>query len=274
MRNRVGLAASMLVMATICWQIARGESRLPSSPAQRADAPGESIHPLGDDPSLRGYKLAFSDDFNGDALDTNTWVYRTDSKALSTQLPANVSVSDGLLHLAVKKEDSKKMHYTGAGIISIKEFTYGYYECRFKTPPGKGWHTSFWTMKHNGKGDTGPKAADQEIDICEQDSVNHHDYSAGVIAWGNKAANFGRKHVHPKADLSEDFHVWGAEYTPTVVRFFFDGKMTHQTDATKFKQGPQSIWLTTIGYPAHGTVDDSQLPSEATYDWVRFYEKP
>lgn len=32
-----------------------------------------------------GYKLVWSDEFNGDALDTNQWDYRTDSKMWSTQ---------------------------------------------------------------------------------------------------------------------------------------------------------------------------------------------
>ena len=212
MTNRTGLAACVLVAATLCWHCARGDSGPSASSAKavpmKTDSPAEAIHPFGDDPSLREYKLKFSDEFNGDALDTATWVYRTDSKALSTQLPANVSVSGGFLHLALKKEDANKKHYTGGGIISKNEFTYGYYECRFKIPPGKGWHTSFWTMKHDGKGGTSPKGADQEIDICEQDSVNHHKYSAGVIAWGNKGAGLGRKYVKVDEDLSQGFHVW------------------------------------------------------------------
>jgi beta-glucanase (GH16 family) len=277
--NRGLFAVTMLAAATLCWRGAWGDSGpsslgSPKAVLVKADSSAEPVRPFGDDPSLRDYKLKFSDDFDGDALNTDTWVYRTDSKALSTQLPANVSVSGGFLHLALKKEDANKKHYTGGGIISKKEFTYGYYECRFKIPPGRGWHTSFWTMNHDGNGGTGTKVAAQEIDICEQDSGNHHKYSAGVIAWGNHGAGHGRKYIHEDTDLSEDFHVWGAEFTPTAVRFFFDGKMTHETDATTFKQGPQNIWLTSIAYPANESVDSAKLPSEATYDWVRFYEKP
>src|SRR5271170_861274 len=88
---------------------------------------------------LPGYKLAWSDEFNNGKLDTNKWDFRTDSKMGSTQLPGNVSVADGKLLLAVKKEDVGGMHYTGAGIISKQTFKYGYYESRFKVPPGAGW---------------------------------------------------------------------------------------------------------------------------------------
>lgn len=268
MKSSIMLCACCLLLFAA---LGRWSVMAASSPAT---APSDLVHPLCEDGSLDGYKLTFSDDFDGDALDTNTWVYRTDRKALSTQLPENVSVSGGFLHLALKKQDVGKSHYTGGGIISKKEFSYGYYECRFKIPPGRGWHTSFWTMQHDGSGGTGPHGADQEIDICEQDSGSQKKYSAGVIAWGNKGAGHGRKYLHEDEDLSEDFHVWGAEFTPTVVRFYFDGKMTHETDATKFKQGPQNIWLTSIAYPSGVSVDDSKLPSEGVFDWVRFYEKP
>ena len=53
-----------------------------------------------------GYQLTWSDEFNESKLDTNKWDYRTDSKMWSSQLPANVSVRDGKIFLAVKKEDA------------------------------------------------------------------------------------------------------------------------------------------------------------------------
>ena len=207
-------------------------------------------------------------------LNKDVWDYRTDSKTLSTQLPDNVSVSDGMLHIALKKQDADHMHYTGGGIITKREFEYGYYECRMKMPPGGGWHTSFWTVGYAGGGTPSKKASKQEIDICEQDSGNHYRYSAGVIGWVGKVTGYGRKAPWVHVNLSADFHIWGVEYTPETVYFFFDGKMTHETDATRFEKGPQSIWLTSIGYPAHGWVDNSKLPAEALFNWVRFYEKP
>jgi len=44
-------------------------------------------------------------------------------------------------------------------------------------------------------------------------------------------------------DFAADFHVWACEFTPQVVKFFLDGRLTHQTDATQFPHGPQSVWL-------------------------------
>ena len=218
--------------------------------------------------AVQNYALAWSDEFDGAALDETKWTYRTDTKMWSTQVPENVSVADGKLIIALKREANGK--HTGGGIISKRPFEYGYYEARFKVPPGSGWHTSFWAMAYDDK-DTAPKKT-QEIDFCEQDSVKTTKYSAGVIAWDQRGKNYGRKYVQTP-DLTNDFHVWGCEFTPTKVRFYFDGELTHETDATKFKQGPENIWLTCIATPLGGTkyIDDKQLPATAEFDYVRYF---
>jgi beta-glucanase (GH16 family) len=230
----------------------------------RASEPSTPVPP--------GYHLVWSDDFNGNSLDTNKWEYRTGKRLLSFQRPENVYVTNGLLCLALKKEDIEGSHYTAGGVISRKLFKYGYYEARFRCPAAAGWHTSFWTIDTKS----------QEIDICEQDGVNPRSYSAGVIDWsgqsGKQTVGFGRKFYRDTADFATGFHVWGCEFTPTVVKFYLDGKMTHQTNATKFPHGDQSIWLTCVaalwGDPVKPkTVDNSKLPALAEFDWVRYYKE-
>jgi beta-glucanase (GH16 family) len=242
-----------------------------------------------------GYKLVWSDEFEGSALDTNKWFYRTGGRLLSFQKPENVSVVDGLLRLVLKKEEVGGLHYTAGGVISKREFVYGYFEARFRCPKQAGWHTAFWTMQYRAlKGglDFAQQVASgqttdqqtQEIDICEQDAANNRSYSAGVIDWsgktGKKSVGYGRVYYHtPKVpDFATEFHVWACEFTPAVVKFFLDGKLTHKTDATKFPHGPQSVWLTSVavlwGKPTSPKkMDDTGLPAFAEFDWVRVYER-
>jgi beta-glucanase (GH16 family) len=234
--------------------------------------------------AAQGYKLAFSDEFNGAALDETKWNYRIDSKGLSTELPANVTVSGGLLHLNVLKQDSRGKHYTGGGIISKTEFLHGYYEARFRIPAGKGWHTSFYTEHWNGK-DTGVTKGREEIDICEQDSSSSpvSGYLYTFHDWGSKLLPKGVEVPAPKlppghakphnqhADL-HDFHVWGMEFTPTVINFYFDGELHGSIDATLFTHTPMSIFLTTLGWA--GPIDESKLPSAAEFDYIRYFTKP
>lgn len=237
---------------------------------------GAAIRPHVTDGGLSAYQLAWHDEFDGGKVNTADWDYRTDSKHWSTQKPENVTVADGKLFLHVKKEEAGDKHYTGAGLITKKAYKYGYYEARFKVPPGAGWHTSFWMMKHDRAGGTNPKDTAQELDVCENDSVNPGSYGVNTHKWNPPPhTSIGGKHVSTP-DLSADFHVFGCEFTPATVKYFFDGKLVQTVDATKFPHSEQHIWLTTIASHLGRTkaVDDTKLPAAAVYDYVRFFEKP
>lgn len=220
-----------------------------------------------------GYKLAWADDFNGHTLDQAKWVYRTDSKLLSTQTPKNVSVQDGYLVIALRKEDAAGKSYTGGGIISRQAFHYGYYEARLKIEAGSGWHSSFWMMGYNGK-DTAGNEATLELDVIENQSESLLSYGVNTHRWTPTHLAMGHKTVQTP-DLSKDFHVFGCEYSPDVIRYFFDGTLVTTVDVKGQPQGDMNIWLTSIAEamgPNHG-VDDSALPGKMIVDWVRFYTK-
>lgn len=248
----------------------------------KAESQSAAPLPFAKDHDLSGYALHWSDEFDGDTLDLTKWNYRTDSKHWSTQKPANISVADGAMKIHVKKESAGGMAFTGGGVISKPAFRYGYYEARLKVPPGAGWHTSFWMMFHDGTGGTGPWAANQELDVIENDSNRLNTYGVNIHKWKGEHIYFGGKDIQTP-DLSADFHVFGCEFTPTTVRYFFDGKLVQEVDVTKavrkdgssaeFAHGDQHIWLTSIASHLGGTkaVDEAQLPSVAEFDYVRFY---
>ncbi len=224
-------------------------------------------------PAGAGYKLAWSDDFNGKSLDSKKWEYRHDSKLLSTQTPNNVSVKDGMLVIALRKEEKDGKPYTGGGIISRKVFQYGYYEARLKIATGNGWHSSFWMMRYNGK-DTFGDQRTVELDIIENQSNSLFSYGLNTHRWTPPHIAVGHKDVETP-DLSKDFHTFGCEYAPNVVRYFFDGKLVETVDWTGQPQGDGNIWLASIAEalgPNHN-VDDSALPGAMYVDWVRFYKK-
>jgi len=224
---------------------------------------------------VKGYRLVWSDEFEGSFLDNSNWDFRCDSKMWSRQKPGNVSVRDGKLILALKKEKDGKMDYTGGGVISKRSFLYGYYEARLKVPPGAGWHTSFWMMNHDGKGGTGSDKTAQELDVCENDSVNPCLYGVNVHRWNPKPhLSIGHKTIS-SPDLSKDFHIFGCEFTPEQVTYFLDGKAVQSVPATEFPHGEQNIWLTSIASWLGKTkaVNDTRLPATAEFDYVRFYQK-
>lgn len=221
------------------------------------------------------YRLAWADEFNGTKLDAAAWDYRTDRKHWSAQRPENVSVHDGCLWLTLKKEDAGGMHYTGGGVISKRRFKYGYYEARFKVPPTKGWHTSFWLMASDGSGGTNPRDSVEELDICENDSVKLRGYSATTHRWLPSHRVVTSKWIKTP-DLAAHFHVWGCEFTPEKITYYFDGKPVETSATAELGQpSAQNIWLTAIASWLGPTdaVDASRLPVHACYDYVRFYQR-
>jgi beta-glucanase (GH16 family) len=224
-------------------------------------------------PAGAGYKLVWSDDFNGTSLDEARWQYRTDTKFLSTQLPKNVKVENGYLVISLLKEKTANKEYTGGGVISRQSFRYGYYEASFKVVTGWGWHSSFWLMNYNNKNTQGDKTT-LELDVIENYSVDLSSYTVNSIRWSPPHRDFGWKRVK-SPDLSKDFHTFGCEYQPDVVRYFLDGKLVQTVDTTGMPQGNMNIWLTSIA-EAQGPskdVDDSVLPGKMIVDWVRFYSR-
>ncbi len=133
-------------------------------------------------PAAGRYQLAFSDDFDGASINTEKWNFRTGPRMWSEQRAANVTVRDGTLRLALKKEKAGDLDYTAGGLISKQAFRYGYYEARVKMPAGRGWHTSFWLMQNGRK--TGLDDRFQEIDICEQElaQLQHRNAALEKIA--------------------------------------------------------------------------------------------
>jgi beta-glucanase (GH16 family) len=222
-----------------------------------------------------GYELVWSDEFKGETLDEEKWAYRRDSKHWSTQQPENVTVSNGCLRLNLHNEQASGKSYTGAGVISRERFRHGYYEARIRMPEAGGWHTSFWLMKHTGKGSTDTSETTHEIDICEQDSKHDAKYATVVHKWADKHRSQGFKMIKTGNDLKKHFHVWGCEFTNDQVRFYFDGKLVNEVEADFFEHGPVNIWLTSIASHLGGTkaVEDAALPDAAVFDYVRFYKK-
>lgn len=220
-----------------------------------------------------GYKLSWADEFNGSALDTSQWAYRTDSKHWSTQLPANVTVEGGSLIIHLRKQQAGGKDYTGGGVITKAPFRFGYYECRFRILAGAGWHSSFWMMGHDGSGGTGTANTPIELDVIENDSINLNSYGVNVHRWQGQHISRGHKNV-TTPPLS-DWHTFGAEYTPAQVKYFFDGNLVQTVDLSDLPHGDLHIWLTSIASQLGNTkaVDDSKLPGRVEFDYVRFYTR-
>jgi len=238
------------------------------------------------------YQLTWSDEFNTNEVDESKWGYRLDSKHLSTQLAKNITVSDGLCHINLLKEKSGDKEYTGGGIISKKYFGYGYYEARIKCPGGAGWHSSFWMMDSNSKSSDSSWV---ELDPLETNSIDLYHFTTDYHQW---ISDIGHVKKHQKVRSStplNEFHIYGMEWTPDAVYFYFDGKLVKTATRLKkrltkeqvaagvlpeelkisdTKKNDVQIMFSSIATFLGGTesVDDSMLPASVQCDYIRFFE--
>ena len=59
--------------------------------------------------------------------------------------------------------------------------------------------------------------------MCEQDSANRTSYSVNLHRWKPAPhVSHGYKRI-TTPDLTAEFHVWGCEFTPKRIDYYFDG---------------------------------------------------
>ena len=229
-----------------------------------------------------GYELKWSDDFNGNSLDTAKWMYRSDVKMDSSQRAENISVTGGQCLIHLRKEQHRGKQYTGGGIISRERFRYGYYEARVKMHGAAGWHQSVWAMFAGDGSTTYPQEMRTEIDGMEFDSDVTWKGHMGLIKWQGPEKNSSltcTPGVYRGAlgfDASADFHNYGFEWTPADVRFYLDGDLRCSLPypVRDGAHDPINFWLTAIAYEKlSGKVDESRLPGRMIIDRAAFYAK-
>ncbi len=231
------------------------------------------------------WRLHWSDEFDATPA-LPTWVNKLWGMThwpdeLQNYTPSNVTASNGVASLTVKKELSSGFPYT-SGLINTGgdfatggknqpgfSFKYGYVEARMKLTRGAGLWPAFWmlpTPYSNG----GYHDGDGEIDIMEQIGTSpnvteahlHHNGVAG------KAFNTG-------VDLSAGFHTYGLDWQADHLTWYFDGRAFFTATANvptvpmylifNLAVGSANSWP---GAPDANTV----FPQSMQIDYIRVYQ--
>ncbi len=244
--------------------------------------------------------LVWSDEFNspnGSAVDPAKWVLETGADKWGNQeleyytdRPQNSHVEDGNLVIEARAEKYKgdsgaTKDYTSARMKTAGKFSraYGRFEARIKIPFGQGLWPAFWML-----GDDIDKVgwpACGEIDIMEnigkEPSMNHGSihgpgYVGGDGIEANTSLAGGKK-------LSDDFHIYAAEWEPDVVRFYLDDQLYATQTRDSLKQGQKwafdhpffLILNVAVGGDWPGNPDASTVfPQRMFVDYVRVYGRP
>lgn len=227
-------------------------------------------------PPGKGYKLLFEDNFDGNTVRENDWSYRLDRRqggsfnALNRK--ENVSISGGYLHVAVRQDTINGVaESTGGGLISKRQFGYGYYECLSKPfMAGTGVHSAFWQA---GGADSSVYNRIFEIDSYEIDSktllgdnnlyVHISPKKYNEIPWPHRAKI-------PMSYREDGWLLDAYEYTPEGVIFYDNGKVVAKAE-WKELTAAQKVWLTALN--GFGKVEKENQPGESLFDYFRYYAR-
>jgi beta-glucanase (GH16 family) len=182
------------------------------------------------------WTLDFSDEFNDTQMDTTKWNVETSiKKRVDITLYADnnqVEEKNGNAYIYYKKASMHDSAYHAGRFQSKGKYApvYGFLECRMHVVKPNGHQTAFWMMPE-GKGMKAPEGVDgtandgAEIDIVEATKANA--FSLG-LHWDGYAKpahkSNGRLIKAPKMHETE-YHVYGFQWSPNVLKFYFDGKV-------------------------------------------------
>lgn len=249
-------------------------------------------------PVAHSWKMVWSDEFNGNSLDTDKWNLETgadgwgNNELQNYTSTGNVTVSDGTLTIEARKENSSGANYSSARINTHKKasWTYGKIEARIKLPFGQGIWPAFWMLGENIDTVDYPRCG--EMDIVEMiggKSLDNGNNNEATI-WGslhrpnnnpNKKAevkSITSSFMNPKdVNFGDDYHIFGIEWDTTSVRHYVDGELYQNTDISSKTDGfevfhkPFYIILNVaIGGNWPGLPNQTTIwPQKMMVDWVR-----
>ncbi|MES2109444.1 MAG: glycoside hydrolase family 16 protein [Bacteroidota bacterium] len=227
------------------------------------------------------YTLAWSDEFNGPAIDPAIWSMETGSLGVNNEKEyyqaSNATIESGNLVITAKKENVGGMSYTSARMNTNGKFstTYGRVEAKIKMPLGKGFWPAFWMLGSNINTVSWPRCG--EIDIMEH--VNDDNLVYGTMHWqaGAGHTQYGEKTT---TTTPGDYHIYAVEWDTDEIRWYIDdtlfvtGNIKDNVNETNAFHLPFFIILNfAVGgdFP-NQPVDESLLPAKMYVDYVRVYQ--
>lgn len=255
------------------------------------------------------YKLAFGDEFNtadnsqpdSKYWSRSGWAHPTWKRYTAQTTEGQLKtgwIEDGKLVLRCVKNNfdaevdgkGNKLEMISGAVETANKvtFTYGKVEGRLKTTAHSGNFPAFWMMPNTDTYGGWPSSG--EIDIFEQINNENKSYHTIHSHWANGSGDGGLGNSNnptkggTSATTTGEYHVYGLEWTETLLKWFVDGKQvfsyaksTNQ-DALNKKQWPFDkpfylILNQSVGNGSWAANRDLDFTYETKFDWVRVYQK-
>ena len=238
--------------------------------------------------------LTFSDDFDGDAIDTTKWNVLSQAHDGGTYTSGMVRVQDGSLVLTTDRRNhsiGSEHFYVESGAVNTSgKFAQrlGRFEARVKLPgalntDSLSQHNAIWLHNYQGSGlPNTSHLCHQEIDIMEQskESDNSTEVVTHVHAYAGPACDSAcdqmeAAHTTIWRDWSTDWHVFAAEWTEDSLTFEHDGKVvmaySNRTVMAKMTD-PEFFILSAAVMRDLPPLPTDRLPQHYYIDYVRIWQ--
>lgn len=256
----------------------------------------DDVEPNTPDNNPEGYTLIWSDEFNGTAIDPAKWTFETgdgtafglppgwgnDEKQIYTDSEENarIETTAGVSGLLITADEDGADGYTSAklttnGLFSIR---FGRVDVRAILPQGQGLWPAIWMLGENRDQISWPGCG--EIDIMEV--VGHEPanlFSTLHFTNGNQDYEYIRGEQNlTGSTFSDDYHIFGVEWTPEALTFTLDGVEFQQVpiedDMKEFLRSFYLILNVAVGGNLPGDPDNTTVfPQTMHVDYVRVYSK-
>lgn len=201
-----------------------------------------SAAPYGD------WNIVWSDEFNGAAIDTNTWTYDLGNGGSNpgwgnneleyyTSRTNNASVSGGLLHIIAQKESTNGFSYTSARMKTqgLRAWKYGRFEWRARCPAGTGFWPALWFLGTNIPTAGWPGCG--EIDVMETSGVALTNVQGSLHSGSDETAIY----TFPDGGSASSFHTYVLDWSTNAFLYYVDGHLYQS----------QTSWTSSLGaFPA------------------------
>jgi len=220
--------------------------------------------------------LTFSDEFDGSSLDKGRWTSGfgwgpTTRSDYGWCNPANNVVSGGVLVQRIER-DAKGPDPWSVGCVHSKDKfaqQYGYWEARIRSARCYGARTAFW-------GKPNDESWPPELDVVEVngDGPAQAKRAKFTLHWQRSGRHLQSQGEYAGPDFSDDFHVFGAEWTPEGTTFFVDGVERFHTAAGAKSMDDGGSFYTILNSQVilrDSMCGDIPARSASYVDWVRVW---
>lgn len=210
----------------------------------------------------RKMTLAFSDEFDGAALDTTKW-------AAASYAPAGtVTVKDGKLVLGLAKDANGT--WKGGVVTSRNRFeqSQGYFEASIKAGANPGHHLGFLLTPKD------KKEMFAEIYVVENFGADT------LVTWVRHNDGKSLKDEKPSPALkpfsggesSKAFHTYGVLWKDKELTWYIDDKEVYSTKKVMAKDPAFLSLVHTVSEFELPKLDPAKLPDDVQFDWVKVWK--